>query len=109
VTWDHALERRMKKRREEELEMECANVTNGGHTTLHGQPVGNTLVTAGNFHYFRNGTIVDSKKRYVLVVEDNRMISMILDESLRAMNLVAIIAENGKVGVDKFAEFVNKG
>jgi len=66
-------------------------------------------VTAGNFQYFRNGTIVDSKKRYVLVVEDNRMISMILDESLRIMNLVAIVAENGKIGVEKFTEFVHKG
>jgi len=82
--------------------MECANVTNGGNTVLHGQPMGNTLVTGGNFQYFRNGIIVDSKKRYVLVVEDNRMISMILDESLRSMNLEAIIAENGKVGVEKF-------
>jgi len=37
-------------------------------------------VTAGNYKYFRHGTILDSKKKYVLVVEDNRMITNILDE-----------------------------
>jgi CheY-like chemotaxis protein len=53
--------------------------------------------------------LVDVKKRYVLVVEDNRMISLILDESLKKLGLVAIIAENGKIGVEKFTEFMHKG
>lgn len=37
------------------------------------------------------------------------MISMILDESLKAMGIVAIVAENGKIANEKFAEFMHKG
>ena len=57
----------------------------------------------------RGGTSVDSTKRYVLVVEDNRMISMILDETLKIMGFVAVVAENGKIAVEKFNEFMHKG
>jgi hypothetical protein len=37
------------------------------------------------------------------------MISMILDESLKQSGIVAIIAENGKIAVEKFSEFLHKG
>ena len=91
------------------MELECANINNGGNANFHGQPMGNTLVTVGNHQYFRNGTIVDSKKRYALVVDDNKMITNILDESLKIFGIVAIIADNGKVAVEKFSEFIHKG
>jgi len=48
VTWDRALERHLQKLRAEEMELECANITNGGNANFHGQPMGNTLVTVGN-------------------------------------------------------------
>ena len=38
---------------------------------------------------------IDTSKRYVLVVEDNTMISMILEELLKKLNYQAILAENG--------------
>jgi len=78
---------------------------------LHANGVGpnHTFARPGNFHHFRGGTIVDSSKRYVLVVDDNKMISMILDESLKQMGLVAIVAENGRIAVEKFTEFMHKG
>lgn len=43
------------------------------------------------------------------MVDDNKMISMILDESLKQMGLVAIVAENGRIAVEKFTEFMHKG
>jgi hypothetical protein len=50
VKWDHILERKLRAQREEEMAMECANVTNGGHTaTPHAAPAGGTFVGAGGF------------------------------------------------------------
>jgi DNA-binding response OmpR family regulator len=42
-------------------------------------------------------------------VDDNKMITNILDESLKMFGIVAIIADNGKVAVEKFSEFIHKG
>jgi DNA-binding response OmpR family regulator len=42
-------------------------------------------------------------------VDDNKMITNILDESLKMFGIVAIIADNGKVVVEKFSEFILKG
>jgi CheY-like chemotaxis protein len=38
---------------------------------------------------------IDTSKRYVLVVEDNTMISMILEELLKKLNYQAILAGDG--------------
>lgn len=37
------------------------------------------------------------------------MITNILDESLKIFGIVAVIAENGRVAVEKFSEFIFKG
>jgi DNA-binding response OmpR family regulator len=52
---------------------------------------------------------IDTSKRYVLVVEDNTMISMILEELLKKLNYQAILAENGQKGVDKFTKYIKEG
>jgi len=44
-----------------------------------------------------------------LVVEDNKMISTILEQTLLTMNISAIVAENGRIAVEKFNEFMHKG
>lgn len=68
-----------------------SNAANNGVHTVASNLLGSDMI--------RGGTSIDSTKRYVLVVEDNRMISMILDETLRIMGYVAIVAENGKISV----------
>lgn len=55
------------------------------------------------------GASIDTSKRYVLVVEDNNMISEILVETLKTFNLEAIVAENGRVAVEKFTHFMREG
>jgi CheY-like chemotaxis protein len=37
------------------------------------------------------------------------MISSIIEMSLATMNYTAVVAENGKIAVDRFNEFMNKG
>jgi hypothetical protein len=37
------------------------------------------------------------------------MISMVLVEILKTMGYVAIVAENGKIAIDKFTGFVREG
>ena len=56
-----------------------------------------------------SGSVIDTSKRYVLVVEDNKMISEILVETLRSMGMEAVVAENGKIAVDKFSYFIKEG
>ncbi len=52
---------------------------------------------------------IDTTKRYILVVEDNCMITMILQVTLEQMGVTAIIAEDGKIGVEKFKNFMQQG
>jgi CheY-like chemotaxis protein len=52
---------------------------------------------------------IDTSKRYILVVEDNCMITMILQVTLENMGVTAVIAENGKIGVEKFLNYVQQG
>lgn len=52
---------------------------------------------------------IDINKKYVLVVEDNCMISLILDQTLQSMGYHAIVAENGRIAVDKFTNFLKQG
>jgi|LauGreDrversion4_2_1035121.scaffolds.fasta_scaffold72980_1 hypothetical protein len=49
-----------------------------------------------------NPSMIDTSKRYVLVVEDNKMNSDILVEMLSYMNMESIVAVNGKIAVEKF-------
>lgn len=49
---------------------------------------------------------LDTTKRYILVVEDNCMITMILQVTLEKMGVTAVIAENGKIGIEKFLNFM---
>lgn len=53
--------------------------------------------------------MIDTSKRYILVVEDNCMITMILQVTLENMGVTAVIAENGKIGVEKFLNYVQQG
>lgn len=53
--------------------------------------------------------IIDTSKRYVLVVEDNLMIAEILVEILNTKGIEAIVAENGRIAVDKFTQFLREG
>lgn len=48
-----------------------------------------------NSNNLMSACTIDTSKRYVLVVEDNTMISMILEELLKKLNYQAILAENG--------------
>ncbi len=52
---------------------------------------------------------IDITKKYVLVVEDNTMISMILEQTLQTMGYTAIVAENGKIATEKFTSFMQQG
>ena len=52
--------------------------------------------------------MIDNSKRYLLVVEDNAMISLILVETLKTMGIVAIVAENGRIAVEKFTSFLKE-
>jgi len=88
--------------------MNCIMISNAANNGVH-TVASNLLGAGGTFVIIRGGTSVDSTKRYVLVVEDNRMISMILDETLKMMGFVAVVAENGKIAVEKFNEFMHKG
>jgi DNA-binding response OmpR family regulator len=45
----------------------------------------------------------------VLVVDDNAMISTLLETLLKEMGFVAITAENGKIAVEKFTAFMKDG
>ena len=54
-------------------------------------------------------TIIDESKKYVLVVEDNIMISEAVVKVLTGMEIVVIVAENGKIGVEKFTGFIKEG
>ena len=45
----------------------------------------------------------------MLVVEDNPMISEILELSLDTMGITSVVAINGRVAVEKFNEFMQKG
>lgn len=53
--------------------------------------------------------MIDTSKRYILVVEDNCMITMILQVTLENMGVTAVIAENGKIGIEKFLNYVQQG
>ena len=57
----------------------------------------------------RNAPTIDKTKHYVLVVEDNKMISMILEETLKTLGFAAIVAENGRIAVEKFSLFMKEG
>jgi two-component system, sensor histidine kinase and response regulator len=59
--------------------------------------------------YYIGGLAIEKTMKYVLVVEDNKMISMILEETLQTMGFKGVIAENGRIAVDKFTEFLQKG
>lgn len=52
---------------------------------------------------------IDPMKRYVLVVEDNKMISTILEQLLSTMGITSVVAENGRIATEKFNEFLYKG
>ena len=70
---------------------------------------GGMCMTVENITWLKGGMIIDPAKRYVLVVEDNIRISMILDEQLKLLGYTAILADNGKIAVDKFNDFIHKG
>ena len=53
--------------------------------------------------------MIDNSKRYVLVVEDSAMMSEIIVEFLKSMSIVAIVAEDGRIAVDKFTGFMKEG
>jgi hypothetical protein len=109
VVWDHKEESKMKQKREESKGIESANVSLGWGVPAPGGPhhVQNPLVPAGNYQYFRNNVpTLDTTKRYILVVEDNCMITMILQVTLEKMGVTAVIAENGKIGIEKFLNFM---
>lgn len=53
-------------------------------------------------------TIVENKS-YVLIVEDNQMVSMTIQEMLKIFECVGIVAENGRIGVEKFTSFLKDG
>jgi two-component system, sensor histidine kinase len=53
--------------------------------------------------------VINTSKRYILVVEDNCMITMILQVTLENMGVTAVIAENGKIGIEKFLNYVQQG
>ena len=52
---------------------------------------------------------IDPSKRYVLVVEDSSMISEILEQTLLTMGISSVIAQNGRIAVERFTEFMHKG
>lgn len=54
----------------------------------------------------RNGTYRDDSLKYVLIAEDNLMVSMILEELLKTMNYTPIVAVNGRIAVEKFTSFM---
>lgn len=60
-------------------------------------------------HMMFSAPTIDVSKRYVLVVEDNNMISQILEITLKEMGYHAILAENGKIAVEKFTNFMKEG
>ena len=55
-----------------------------------------------NGRAFAGVRTLDCSKKYVLVVEDNTMISMILEQTLQTMGYTAIVAENGRIAIEKF-------
>ena len=112
ILWDHKEESKLKQKREESKGLESANVSQGWGVSAAGGPhqVQNPLVPANNYQYFQNNTkTIDTTKRYILVVEDNCMITMILQVTLENMGVKAVIAENGKIGVEKFLSYVQQG
>jgi len=52
---------------------------------------------------------IDMNKRYVLVVEDSKMIIEVLVETLKSMDRVAVVAENGRIALEKFTSFMREG
>jgi CheY-like chemotaxis protein len=54
-------------------------------------------------------SIIDTTKRYVLVVEDNKMISEILEMILKHLGYEGVVAENGRIAVEKFTNFLREG
>ena len=51
-------------------------------------------------------TFRDDTLKYVLVAEDNIMISSIIQEILKTMNYIPIVALNGRVAVEQFTTFM---
>eukprot|EP00347_Sterkiella_histriomuscorum_P018326 403345932 len=54
----------------------------------------------------RQATYRDDTLKYVLIAEDNIMISMCLQELLKQMDYTPIEAKDGKIAVEKFASFM---
>ena len=54
-------------------------------------------------------TILDTSKRYVLVAEDNQMIQFATEQILKMLGYTPIIADNGKIAVEKFNSFLKDG
>ena len=54
-------------------------------------------------------TILDTSKRYVLVAEDNQMIQFATESILKLLGYSPIIADNGKIDVEKFKSFLKDG
>jgi response regulator RpfG family c-di-GMP phosphodiesterase len=52
---------------------------------------------------------IDVSKRYVLVVEDNNMISEILVHTMKELGYEAVTAHNGRIAVEKFNCFMREG
>ena len=53
-------------------------------------------------HMFGMGASIDTTKSYVMVVEDNKMIREILEQQLKMFGKEAVVAEDGRVAVEKF-------
>jgi hypothetical protein len=108
--WDRALETKLKNKREEVKGIDRANLTMNNNNMMGGghRTVDNALVPTGNYQYFKGNRTpaptLDTSKHYVLVVEDNCMITMVLEMSLKMMGFTAVLAENGKIGVEKFTQ-----
>jgi DNA topoisomerase VI subunit A len=45
---------------------------------------------------------LNCSNKYVLVVEVDTMISMIREQTLQTMGYTAIVAENGRIAIEKF-------
>jgi response regulator RpfG family c-di-GMP phosphodiesterase len=71
---------------------------------LNGASSGN-----GNSVFYTLGPVIDTTKRYVLVVEDNKMMYEVLVAQLKTMGVEAVVAENGKVAIEKFQLYMHEG
>jgi len=96
VRWDRQVIADMKKQREEEQLLKR-------HLRDHVKQGKGFDTAQGSL------TMVDQTQRYVLVAEDNQMISFLLQETLKTMSYVAVIADNGRIAVEKFTSFLKDG